>query len=303
MNDSLNRRTFLLALASVPLCRVGSSLAAEKVEKRNESLAKTRFKELEQEFGGRLGVFALDTGNGARLGFRAGERFPLCSTFKVLAASAILQRSARVPGLLQQRVKYRPDQLVDYSPITEKHLAQGLTVNQLCAAALQYSDNTAGNLLMRILGGPHAVTAFSRSIGDSEFRLDRWETALNTCIPGDLRDTSTPQAMGLSVQRLVLGNALSAQNRAQLRNWLLGNTTGADRIKAAIPATWKIGDKTGSGDYGTANDVAVVWPPQQKPVVLAIYTTRSQKDSKYRNDVVAAAARVVVNWWKTADRM
>nr|WP_238596517.1 class A beta-lactamase [Abditibacterium utsteinense] len=238
----------------------------------------------------------MNSANGERLIYRADERFPVCSTFKVLLASAILKRSVQVPGLLHQRIKYQPSQLVSYSPITEKHVAQGMTVAQLCAAALQYSDNTASNLLMKILGGPRAVTAFARAIGDSEFRLDRWETALNTAIPGDLRDTSTPQAMGRSVQRLVAGNVLAPQHRAQLQRWMQGNTTGDTRIKAGIPANWKIGDKTGTGDYGTANDIAVVWPPHHEPVILTIYTTQHQKEAKARNDVIASAAKVVVDW-------
>lgn len=299
MNDSLNRRTFLLAIASLPFLTRCSSLADGKTE-HDGLLAKDRLEKLEQKFGGRLGVFALDTANGASLGFRADERFPVCSTFKVLAASGILRRSAQVPGLLQRRVQYEQRQLVANSPITEKNLAHGMTVAELCAAALNYSDNTAGNLLMKMLGGPAAVTAFARSIGDSEFRLDRWETALNTAIPGDPRDTSTPQAMGRSLQRLAFGDALAPPQREQLRNWLCGNKTGATRIKAGIPANWRIGDKTGSGDYGTANDVAIVWPPQHEPVVIAIYSTQPHKDSKARNDVIASAAHAVVDWWQSS---
>ena len=292
MSNAFNRRAFLLAAASVPFFRAGSSPAAPE----HDSAAKARLKKIERDFGGRLGVFAVNTSDGASLGHRAGERFPVCSTFKVLAASAILRRSAREPELLQERIKFQKSQLVTYSPITEKHLAQGMTVAELCAAAIQHSDNTAANLLLKMLGGPRALSAFARSIGDSQFRLDRWETALNTAIPGDPRDTSTPGAMGHSLQRLVVGNALEVREREQLRDWMLGNTTGAARIRAGVPEGWKVGDKTGSGDYGTANDIAVLWPPKQEPAIVAIYTTQREKDAKYRNDVVAAAARVVADW-------
>ena len=167
---------------------------------------------------------------------------------------------------MQQRIKYQQRDLVTYSPITEQHVKDGMTVAALCAAAMQYSDNTASNLLMKILGGPEAVTAFARSIGDRQFRLDRWETALNSSIPGDRRDTSTPNAMGQSLQRLALGNALEPHLQAQLQAWLRGNTTGAARIRAGVPADWQVGDKTGTGDYGTANDIAVLWPPRRSPV-------------------------------------
>jgi beta-lactamase class A len=253
-------------------------------------------KQLEQDFGGRIGMFVLNTADGAQFGYRAGERFPVCSTFKVLAASAILAKSLQVDGLMQQRIRYHSSNLVSYSPITEKHISDGMTVADLCAAAIQHSDNTAANLLMDILGGPESVTAFARSIGDEEFRLDRWETELNTAIPGDLRDTTTPLAMGLSLYRLALGSALIPEHAKQLRDWLLGSTTGAARIKAGIPADWVIGDKTGSGEYGTANDIAVVWPPNRKPVVIAIYTTQNNKDAAPRSDVIESATRIAIEW-------
>ena len=294
MNRFAHRRTLLLAAASFPLSFAFPCRAAEP---QTAALAKAELEKLETGFGGRIGLFVLNTANGAQLAHRAHERFPFCSTFKVMAASAILTRSAEVPGLLQQRIRYRQSDLVNYSPITQKHVADGMTVAGLCAAALQYSDNTAANLLIRMAGGPQAVTAFARSIGDSEFRLDRWETELNTAIPGDVRDTSTPSAMGRSLQRLVLGDALAQTQREQLRDWLYGNTTGAARIKAGIPADWIIGDKTGSGDYGTANDIAVIWPPERAPVVVAIYTTQGRQDAKPRDDVIASAARIVAGWF------
>lgn len=293
MNLHLKRRKLLLAAGSIPFSIASTSWATEK---RDSLAAKAQLEKLEREFGGRLGVFAMNTANDALLVYRAAERFPMCSTFKVVAAAAILARSMQVEGLMQQRLRYRQSDLVAYSPITERHIADGMTVAELCAAAIQYSDNTAGNLLIKTLGEPKTVTAFARSIGDSEFRLDRWETDLNTAIPGDPRDTTTPEAMGRSLQRLVLGNALAPHHRESLRGWLYGNTTGAARIKAGIPADWEIGDKTGSGDYGSANDIAVLWPPRRDPVVVAIYTTQHEKDSKARSDMIASAAQIVVDW-------
>lgn len=284
-----NRRTFLLhlaALAATPLARADGRGEA--------SSATAGLARLETELDGRLGLFALDTGSGAQLGYRADERFPMCSTFKVLLAAAILQRSAQADALLQQRIRYRRSDLVNYSPVTEQHLADGMTVAGLCAAALQYSDNSASNLLMRMLDGPAGVTAFARSIGDTAFRLDRWETELNSAIPGDPRDTSTPRAMGRSLRRLVMGDALATAQTDQLRAWLCGNTTGARRIRAAVPADWIVGDKTGSGDYGTANDVAVLWPPGRAPIVMAVYTTQQRQAAATREDLLAAAALAAV---------
>jgi beta-lactamase class A len=299
MIHSPHRRILLLAAAALPLLGASNALASASDAAAagvRFAVAEARLAELEKTLGGRLGVFAVDTGDGAWLGHRAGERFPFCSTVKVLIAAAILARSAQVPGLLQQRVRYAESDLVSYSPITEDHVGDGMTVAELCAAGIQYSDNTSANLLIKILGGPAAVTAYARSIGDTEFRLDRLETELNTAIPGDPRDTTTPQAMGRSLQRLALGEALAPASRALLQDWLRGNTTGAARIRAAVPAGWQVGDKTGTGDYGSANDVGVVWRPNRPPVVVSIYTTQAEKDAKARNDVIAAAARIVVAW-------
>src|SRR5690606_30153770 len=278
MTPSLSRRSFLKTIAALML----SGCITWIPKNRNDFNSATLLKQLEQDFGGRIGVFVLNTADGAQFGYRTDERFPVCSTFKVLAASAILNKSMQVQGLMQQCIQYKQSDMVNYSPITEKHINEGMTVADLCAAAIQYSDNTAANLLMKILGGPASVTAFARSIGDDVFRLDRWETELNTAIPGDPRDTTAPMAMGLSLHRLALGGALLPEHSEQLCNWLLGNTTGASRIRAGIPADWLIGDKTGSGDYGTANDIAIVWPPDGKPIVIAIYTTQYNKDAAPR---------------------
>lgn len=283
----------MLATVSVPIATIWTSWAT----KGNSAVAaQAQFAKLERTLAGRLGVFALNTANGQQLGYHADEYFPMCSTFKVMLASAILKRSTQIDGLMQQRIKYQQSDLVTYSPITERYVKDGMTVTALCAAALQYSDNTASNLLMKILGGPGAVTTFARSIGDRQFQLDRWETTLNSSIPGDRRDTSTPNAMAISLQRLAYGDALEPQLQLQLRVWLQGNTTGAARIRAGVPADWQVGDKTGTGDYGTANDIGLLWPPRRAPVVVAIYTTQAEKDAKARNDVIASAARIVVDW-------
>lgn len=287
---SPRRRSLLLALASSPL--LGACAATAPGNKT--AAAQARLAALETASGGRLGVYALNTADGSVIAHRSDERFPLCSTFKLVAAAGVLAQQMREPDLLGQRIKYTQVELVTYSPITEKHLEHGMTVAELCAAAIQYSDNTAGNMLIKILGGPPAVTAFARSIGDSGFRLDRWETELNSAIPGDARDTTTPAAMAANVQKLVLGNTLAAPQRDQLQAWLRGNTTGATRIRAGVPAGWIVGDKTGGGDYGANNDVAVLWPPGKPPIVLALYMTQREKNAKPKNEVLAEATRVVV---------
>ncbi len=268
-----------------------------------EAAAEVALAALEARSGGRLGVFAIDTASGARIGHRADERFPLCSTFKAILAGAVLHRSQRQPGFLEQRIRFGREDLVTYSPIAEQHLEGGLTVAEMAAATVQYSDNTAANQLMARLGGPAGLTAFARSTGNRTFRLDRWETALNSAIPGDPRDTDTPSGMGTSLQALVLGSALRPPQRRRLQDWLIGNTTGDRRVRAGVPPGWRVGDKTGTcGAYGTANDVAVLWPPERGPIVLAIFHTQADPAAQTQDGVLAAAATIVAEAFRPAGR-
>ncbi|WP_338882356.1 class A beta-lactamase [Xenorhabdus sp. TH1] len=250
---------------------------------------------LEKNANGRLGVVLIDTSDNSIISYHANERFPLCSTSKLIAVSAILKKSETNAHLLTQRVHYQQSDLVEYSPITEKHLKEGMTLGELSAATLQYSDNTAMNLLLNQLNGPNEVTHFARTIGDNVFRLDRYEPELNTAIPGDERDTSTPQAMAKSLYHLVLGNALATTQRKQLTEWIKGNKTGGASIQAGVPKDWIVGDKTGRCDYGTTNDIAVIWPvPNRAPLVLVTYFTQpDNKEATARPDVLATAARIM----------
>ena len=292
MTDSPNhvRRTLLLAGGAALLCPAPLLFAAPAT---GLAAAQTQLAALEQAAGGRLGVAAWRQGSEQRLAYRADERFPLASTFKAMLAAAVLARSASQPGLLEQQVRYEKKELVTYSPITEKHLADGMSVADLCAATLQYSDNSAANFLMTILGGPQAVTAFAHSIGNTVFRLERWETELNSAIPGDVRDTASPASMAHSLQQLLLGNSLPAPQRQQLDAWMRGNTTGDKRIRAGVPAGWQVADKTGSGAYGSVNDIGVAYPPSGAPLVIAVYYTREQKNADTNQDIITAATRIV----------
>ncbi|MFZ4876475.1 class A beta-lactamase [Janthinobacterium sp. Mn2066] len=288
--SSIQRRHYLLAAGAALFFPSGLLLAGT-----TPAAAHAQLTALEQQAGGRLGVSAWRTDGGARIAHRADERFPVCSTFKAMLAAAVLARSASEPGLLEKTIRYTARELVTYSPLTEKHLADGMTVAALCAAALQYSDNSAANFLMKLLGGPHAVTAFARSIGNPVFQLERWETALNSAIPGEVRDTASPASMAHSLQQLLLGNSLPAPQRQQLETWMRGNTTGDQRIRAGLPAGWSAADKTGSGAYGTVNDIGVTWPASGAPLVIAVYYTREQQDAPTNQDIITAATRIVVS--------
>ena len=253
-----------------------------------------RLKDLETASGGRLGVALLDTATGERAGHRLDERFPMCSTFKVLASAAVLHRVDRGEEDLGRRIYFTEADLVTYSPETQKHVGPvGMTVAELCKAAITLSDNTAGNLLLASIGGPQGLTAFARSLGDDMTRLDRIETELNEALPGDPRDTTTPNAMASDLRLLMLGDALSPKSRAQLQAWLAANTTGGKRLRAGLPASWKVGDKTGSGDRGTANDVAVIWPLTHAPVIVTVYLTGATTSADAQSATIADVARAV----------
>jgi beta-lactamase class A len=252
-----------------------------------------RFAAIEKEAGGRLGVAALDTGTGRRFGHREEERFPMCSTFKVLAVSAVLTQVDHGKENLDRRIRFAAGDVIDGSPISKDHIGDGMTLAELCAAALDYSDNTAANLILSALGGPHAVTAFARSLGDPVTRLDRTEPALNEATQGDPRDTTTPATMAANLQKLLLGKALAPASREQLTNWMIANKTGDARLRAGLPHDWRIGDKTGTGERGTANDIAIAWPPGRKPIIVAVYLTGSTVSPDQQSAAIADVARAV----------
>jgi len=247
---------------------------------------------LERDSGGRLGVTLLDTATGERTGHRMDERFPMCSTFKVLASGAILHNVDTGKENLERRIYFSEADLVTYSPETTKHVGPvGMTVAELCKAAITLSDNTAANLLLASIGGPQGLTAFVRSLRDPVTRLDRIETALNEALPGDPRDTTTPNAMASDLRTLVLGDTLSAKSREQLTAWLAANTTGGKRLRAGLPAGWRVGDKTGTGGRGTANDAAVIWPVARAPVIVTVYLTGATVSADQQSAVIASVGR------------
>lgn len=247
---------------------------------------------LETGFGGRIGVYAIDTGTGRTRGYRADERFPFASTYKVLAAGAVLDQ---VPQeALDGRIHYSRDQLVAHSPITEQHVDDGMTVREILDAAVRYSDNTAGNLLFSTVGGPKWLQERLRGIGDEVTSMDRIEPDLNQTTPGDIRDTSTPRALGTDLRHFALDTSVTQENRRILVGLLRANTTGDTLIRSIAPAGWDVGDKSGSGSYGTRNDIAVLWPPGRSPIVLVVLSTRDRPDAEYDDATVAQAASIAV---------
>ena len=248
--------------------------------------------QLEQTNGGRLGVAVLDTANGERSGHRADERFPMCSTFKFLLASVVLQRVDRHRETLDHAIRIPPKPLPFNSPLTEPHAGCTMTVAALCHAALTQSDNTAANLLLESIGGPASITGFSRSIGDTVTRLDRIETSLNECLPGDPRDTTSPTAMAADLKSVLLGNVLSPASRQQLTSWMEANITGLERLRANLLPGWRAADKTGSNGEHTSNDIAVLWPPGKAPIIITAYITQCTGPESKREAMLAEIGRL-----------
>ena len=247
------------------------------------------FRGLEKSSGARIGVAALDTGSGRRIAWRAQERFVMCSTFKLSLAAATLHKADKGAEKLDRLVRYDKSVPIGVSPATRKNVDRGMTVGELCEAAIIYSDNGAANLLLAALGGPAALTAWWRTIGDSLTRLDNNEPKLN--VPDGRRNTTTPAAMLADLKTLLLGAALTPASRAQLLAWLRENTTGANRLKAGLPPGWQIGDKTGTGPdpFGLVNDIGIIFPSGRKPILAVVYTEHGNEAA------VAAAGRIIAS--------
>ncbi|NLU73912.1 class A beta-lactamase [Streptomyces sp. HNM0575] len=308
--DSPSRRSLLAAGAGSVLtglctsaCTSGPGTAGESHGDAVHGVDVTGpVRRLEREHAARVGAFAYHTGSGRTLLHRADERFPLCSTWKPLAAAALLSgrhhdRHHDGGGdVLAKRVHYSKSDLEEYSPVTgtREHLDHGMTVRQLCDAAVRYSDNAAANLLLRELGGPGAITRFCRSLGDEVTRLDRTETELNSAEPWRKTDTTSPRALARTYMRLTLGDALDRSGRRQLTDWLKHNTTGGKSLRAGLPDGWTAAEKTGSGAFGTNNDVGIAWTPRDRtPVVLAVFTTKRSADAEPDYPLIAKTARLL----------
>ncbi|MEV6941350.1 class A beta-lactamase [Streptomyces sp. NPDC051172] len=281
------RRTLLTAGTATAAALLTSSPA--------HAVTGDRLRELEQHHGARLGVFAHNVRTRQTVGHRADELFPVCSLFKTLATAAVLRDLDRHGEVLARRIHYTEADLVDGSDKTREHLAEGMTIAELADVAIRYSDNTAGNLLLRELGGPTAITRFARSIGDPVTRLDRWETDLNSAEPWRITDTTTPRAIGRSYARLVLGDALDRRDRGLLTHWLLGNTTSGNRLRAGLPSSWTVADKTGAGSYGANNDAGIAWTPDGTPIVLAVQVTKPDRGAAWDHELIAETAAVLAS--------
>lgn len=282
----------LLSFVTLVGCSGENSQAAQSKPKNQETKMTADFAKLEEEYDARLGVFALDTGTNQTVEYRSDERFAYASTHKALAVGVLLQQKSIED--LNERITYTSEDLVNYNPITEKHIDTGMTLKELSDASLRYSDNTADNLIFEQIGGPAGLKKSLREIGDQITNPVRIEPALNEVEPGETHDTSTPKALATSLQAFTIGDILPLEKRTLLIDWLKRNTTGDALIRAGVPEGWEVGDKTGSASYGTRNDIAIIWPPSGDPIVLAILSSRGIKDAAHNDKLIAEATEEVI---------
>jgi beta-lactamase class A len=296
MTFSLTRRSFAALALNAALA--GGLPARGRAAPTHRALAQAQaaIAALEAQSRGRLGVVVVETSSGRRISFRARERFAMCSTHKFLTAAAVLTLADRGKIHLDQRVPYGRADLLDYAPITRKQVGAGfMTIEALCAAAIEWSDNTAANLLLKLIGGPAGWTRYARSIGDAVSRLDRFEPALNSAVPGDPRDTTTPEAMARDLAAVLLDDALSHASRERLQNWMLDSAVTATLLKADLPSTWRVADKSGSGENGARNDIGLLLPLKGAPILAAVYSAQPTQPSAARDKLIAEVGRIIVD--------
>ncbi|HZH59043.1 MAG TPA: class A beta-lactamase [Metabacillus sp.] len=288
---------FLLSFLVLIGCSNDQVQSAQSEQKSHEPASKQDlskdFSKLEEKFDAKLGVYALDTGTNETISYRPDERFAYASTSKALAVGVLLQQKSIED--LNEKVTYSREELVTYSPITEQHVDTGMTLRELSDASLRYSDNTAANLIFEQIGGPEEFKHALRQIGDDVTNPERIEPELNDVNPGETHDTSTPKALATSLKTFALEDTLPPEKRELLIDWMKRNTTGDALIRAGVPNGWEVADKTGAASYGTRNDIAIIWPPDEDPIVLAILSNRDEKNATYDDELIAAATKVVVS--------
>ncbi|AHA70329.1 beta-lactamase [Bacillus thuringiensis] len=264
---------------------------------KQENTGNQSFAKLEKEYDAKLGIYALDTGTNQTVAYHSDDRFAFASTS--LAVGALLRKNSL--EALDQRITYTHEELSNYNPITEKHVDTGMTLKELADASVRYSDSTAHNLILKQLGGPSEFEKILREVGDTVTTSERFEPELNEVHPGETHDTSTPEAIAKTLQSFTLGTALPIEKRELLVDWMKRNTTGDKLIRAGVPKGWEVADKTGAGSYGTRNDIAIIWPPNKKPIVLAILSNHDKEDAKYDDKLIADATKVVLNTLKATE--
>ncbi|MGX4669812.1 class A beta-lactamase [Cerasibacillus sp. JNUCC 74] len=265
----------------------------ESKEVRKASNEKKIFRMLEEEYDAKLGIYALDTGTNQIVSYRAEDRFAYASTHKVLSVGVLLQQNDI--NKLEEGILIEEDDLVNYNPITEKHVGEQMTWREISDASIRYSDNAAANHILEQIGGPEGFKKALRDMGDDVTNPERIEPYLNQVKPGETRDTSTPRALATSLLSFTIGDALTKEKQDLLVDWLKRNTTGDNLIRAGVPKGWEVGDKSGSASYGTRNDIGIIWPPNEDPIILAVFSSQDEEDAEANDELIAKATEKVIS--------
>ncbi len=293
MTAHLTRRQALAGLATIAALTACRNAAANPLP---DSVPKLDLTPVEDRYSARVGMYAIDLGSGASLEHRADTRFAMCSTFKTYAVARVMQLAQLGQRDLGTPQPIAASDIVENSPVTSAHAGNSMRLDELCAAALINSDNTAGNLLLRCIGGPPEITTFARSVGDDQSRLDRWETELNSATPGDPRDTTTPRALSTGYREVLTGNVLTDGPREQILGWMRQNATSQKRFRAGLPAGWTSADKTGAGSFGSTNDAGLLSGPDGQRIIMAVLTRSrdDRPDAPPFNDAIAETVRLTL---------
>ncbi len=307
LNSKLSKLTTYIIILTSIVSLIGCGIIENKVfENSNSEKLETdlkynsEFSKIESDYGVKLGVYAYDTETNKEITYNADERFAYCSTSKALLAGSILEKYP--VDKLKEVIQYEEKDLLSYAPVTKDNLNKGMTIEELCEAAVRLSDNTAANLLFNLIGGPSGFKESLNKLGDNVTEPERIEPELNSAIPGEIRDTSTPRQLALDLKEYISGNILTDDKKAIFIDWMSGNSTGDNLIRAGAPNEWIVADKSGAGDYGTRNDIAIVTPPNGKPIFLAILSNKNEKDAKYDDETIAEASKVVFDYFMNSEK-
>lgn len=265
------------------------------VNRKPDTQYNSAFSKIESDYGVKLGVYAFDTETNKEVVYNADNRFTYCSTFKALMAGEILKKYQL--DQLKQVIKYTQKDVLSYAPVTKDHVDKGMSIEEICNAAIRFSDNTAANLLLNLIGGPSGFKSALNQLGDNVTEPARIEPELNNPTTGDIRDTSTPRQLAIDLKEYTTGNILTDDKKKILIDWMSGNATGDKLIRAGAPQDWMVADKSGSGSYGIRNDIAIVMPPNKKPIFVAILSSKNVQDAKSDDKPISEASKVIFDYF------
>ena len=270
-----------------------SSLTLSIPANSSPDLIVNSIKEVEQNLGAKVGVSIYSVSDGYLWHYNGDSRFPLMSTFKTLACAKLLHDVETAKLSIDRSVKIEEQDLIAWSPITEKLVGESFSLKQACTAAMVMSDNTAANIVLDGISGPSELTLFMKELGDEVTRLDRIEPHLNEARSGDERDTTTPNAIVKSLGKLLYGEKLSSGSKEQLIEWMAGNKVSDSLLRSVLPEGWSIADRSGAGGFGSRGITAAIWSNEQQPLIVAIYLTQTEASFDERNKAIAKIGREI----------